>query len=266
MSIDQVPLHFASGSRWACLRELCGRDEQVIEGTGTVEAIRLIDRLLVAASGAEMGPGKAKELTTADRDRLLAAIYRRTYGSRIESTVHCHICDAPFDIDFSLEALLRHLDSETAQIQSEKGSDGVFNLPDGRCFRLPTGEDEYAVLGMATEKAERILLERCLVEGDPTKDPEVLQRAMKELAPVLDLDMEARCPECDQQQTVHFDIQYYLLYMLRQEQKQLALEVHRLATAYGWSLNEILGLPRSMRKTYVKLVESELDSRRSRGL
>jgi len=260
MSIDQVPLNFLPDSTWASLRELCGHDEQSIAGTGTVGVICLLDRLLVATSGTDMGPGKARVLTAADRDRLLAAIYIRTYGSRIAGSVHCNNCDAPFDIDFSLEELLSHTYEGTNPINVEKEHDGALKLPDGRRFRLPTGEDECAVLGMSPEEAERELLKRCMLEGDQTRDTESLQRTMKDLAPLLDLDMEARCPECNTQQMVHFDIQHYLFSALRQEQKQLALEVHRLATAYGWSLNEILQLPRSSRRTYVALVESELDS------
>ncbi len=113
---------------------------------------------------------------------------------------------------------------------------------------------------MSPEEAEGELLKRCVLEGDPTGDTESLQRTMKDLAPLLDLDLEAHCPECNTQQMVHFDMQHYLFSALRQEQKQLALEVHRLATAYRWSLNEILQLSRSLRRTYVALVESELDS------
>jgi len=262
MSINRVTLNFADDSMWAYLREICGSDEQSVEGTGTVEAIRLLDRLLVAVSGTHIGPGQAAKLTTADRDWLLAAVYMKTYGSRIESTVNCAECKAPYDMDFSLEELISHVDSEAHQM--EESSDGVFKSPDGYRFRLPTGEDECAVLGMSPEEAEKALLERCVVESNQDYDPEALQRAMRDIAPVLDMDMDARCPECDHQQTVHFDIQYYLLYRLQQEKRQLAWEVHRLARAYGWSLNEILGLPRSVRRMYVDLVESEIESQRRR--
>lgn len=262
MSHVLVPVYFFPASNWSCLRELCGHDEQSVEGTGTLEAIRLLDRLMVSVSGTDIGPGKAKKLTTADRDRLLAAIYMRTYGSRVESTIHCNNCNAPFDIDFSLEELVNNLNSETDAIKAEKSQDGVFKLPDGRSVRLPTGEDEFAVWGMSYEEAENTLLERCVVDGDPTRKPEKVQCAMKDLAPIMDLEIEARCPECDQTQLVHFNIQYFLLYTLMAEQKQLALEVHRLAVSYAWSQNEILELPRSIRRNYVALVESELDSNR----
>ena len=85
---------------------------------------------------------------------------------------------------------------------------------------------------------------------------------MEALAPVLDVDLDAHCPACNNDQAFHFDMEYYLLGALQQERNQVALEVHRLARAYGWRLKEILELPRSMRKTYVSLVESEIDAQR----
>lgn len=260
MSNKLVPLYFTPGGAWVFLREISGYDEQLVEDTGTIDAIRLLDRLMDAVPGTDIGPGKAKVLTTADRDRLLAAVYMRAYGSRIESTVHCINCNAPFDLDFSLDEMVNHLNSETDTIKAEKGLDGTFKLPDGRTFRLPTGEDECAVLGLSLMEAENEMLKRCIVKGDPARDAESLQNIMKEMAPTLDLNLEALCPECQREQMVHFDIQCFLLSTIKQEQKQLAYEVHRVAGAYGWSLSEILELPRSLRRAFVELVESEQES------
>ncbi len=258
MSITQIPLRFSSGRTFVCLRELCGHDEQSVDGIGASDAILLLDRLLVASAGMDITPGKASEISIADRDSLLAAIYIRYYGSYIRSTITCVDCEQPFDIDFSLEKLVKHIHSNANGNKIKKGTDGHFQLPDGQRFRLPTGEDEFAVSGMPPEEAAITLTKRCVFDSNPAEDNEPLQKAMKEVAPVLDLDMDAGCPECGRQQTVHFDIQYYLLHTMIEGKKQIALEVHRLATAYGWRLNEILDLPRSLRKTYVSLVESEL--------
>ncbi|MCP5107883.1 MAG: hypothetical protein GY950_31130 [bacterium] len=277
MSINQVPLYFAPGSRWAGLRELCGSDEQSVSGTGTIDAIRLLDRLLVAepgvpvdgpgvpvdGPGTAVGPGKAKELTAADRDRVLAAIYMHTYGSRIKSSFNCSSCDAPLDIDFSLEDVLESLHTGTGidNTIAEKGPDGTFKLGNGLHFRLPTGEDECEVLGMLPQEAEAALLARCILDGGSKAKQKKLQDTMRDIAPLLDMDLDLNCSECQTLQRVHFDIQSYLLTTIKLEQKQFVVEVHRLACAYGWGLNEILGLSRSSRKAFVALVESELGYR-----
>jgi hypothetical protein len=255
MLTDYVALRLVPGGAWVGLRELCGHDEDAVRGTDTVTAIRLLDRLLVDGPGTTIGSGRVASLTASDRDRILAAVYGRTYGPRIESTAHCHHCGEPFDLDFSLQELLDGMQEQPVATVGE-GS-GVFQLPDGRRFRLPTGEDECAVLHLTPAKAEQELLARCVVEGDPADDLEAVQKAMQAIGPVLDVDLEARCPECGEMQLVHFDIQSYLLSALQAERGRLAREVHRLATVYNWSLQEILALSRSQRRMYVALVEAE---------
>ena len=105
------------------------------------------------------------------------------------------------------------------------------------------------------------LLNRCQVEGPPIEGDEeagaVVQEAMATTAPILKKDLTAVCPECATQQNFNFDVQYYLLSALLAERSRLTLEVHCLATAYGWSLSEILGLPRSQRRRLVELVNSQ---------
>ncbi len=249
---------------WATLREICGHDEQDMGGLGTMEAIHLLDRLLVNDPGSNVVSGTAKKLPTAERDRLLAEIYSRTYGSTIESTVMCRKCKAPFDVGFDLGALLDHLARNVKHAHTQQEHDGVFTLPEGTCFRLPTGEDECAVLEIEPDRAINVLLQRCVINRQTQDDPDAIERAMEEAAPLLDLDMDARCPECGEQQVVHFDIQYFLLTALGSGKKLLAREVDRLARTYGWSLNEILSLPRSVRLMYVDLADTG-SSVRQRG-
>jgi hypothetical protein len=258
MSTDYVTLALVPGGAWAGLRELCGYDEESVEGTDTVTAIQLLDHLLVDRPGTTIGPGNAAKLTATDRDRLLAAIYARTYGSRIESTIQCLYCNEPFDLDFDLYEILDGLDAAKGTMATEETKD-VFTLPDGRQFRLPTGEDEFAVCHLPADKAESELLARCLLKNNLGVESEDIQAAMQEIAPVLDLELNALCPECGRSQHVRFDMQSYLLSALAAERVQLTLEVHRLAMAYGWNLQDILALPRSQRRTYVALVENEIE-------
>lgn len=264
MSTYQVPLRFMPDCRWASLRDICGHDEQDAGGLGTLEAIRLLDRLVMDAPGSNVRPGKAKELPTAERDRLLAEIYSRTYGKTVESTVTCRKCQALFDVRFVLGALLDHLSRNVKHAHAQQGHDGVFTLPEGTCFRLPTGEDECAVLEMEPDRAFSVLLRRCVINRQIPDDPDAIERAMEEAAPLLDLDMDTRCPECGERQTVHFDIQHFLLTALGRGKKLLAREVDRLARTYGWSLSEILSLPRNVRLMYVDLVDTG-SSVRQRG-
>lgn len=261
--MEGASLSFVQTGVGIWLRELSGREEQAVRGTTLVDALRLLDGVLAEQPGRRAGPSMAASLTAADRDRLLAMVYLRTYGPQIRCTLRCTRCRSPFKIHFSLHDLLAFLDPDEKDLQGlERLADGSFQLQDGRHFRLPTGEDECAVFDLPPAEAEKALLQRCLIEeGDLAESAESsVQAAMETVAPLVDLVLDAYCPECGTEQSVHFDIQHYLLSALLQERRQLAVEVHRLASVYGWSLNEILDLPRSQRRALVELIESERSS------
>ncbi|HMG73689.1 MAG TPA: hypothetical protein VK582_09320 [Pyrinomonadaceae bacterium] len=258
MSADQVSSELARWPFRVQLRELNGFDEQSVCRTDTATAISLLDRLLMRGAGSVSEDFKAINLTASERDRLLACVYEQTFGPRIESTSYCNLCQSPFDLTFTIESLLAAFDpssSSTATATPER--DGAFRLPGGLRFRLPTGADELAAAGLPLKEAELVLLKRCVLDSEEDIDPEAVQQAMSDLAPVLDVDLNAECPECGAKQSVRFDVQFYLLRALEQQRKQIAREVHRLAVAYGWSLNEILGLSRSQRKAFVEFIEAE---------
>jgi hypothetical protein len=257
MSFYPSIVQFTPGILRVHLREINGRDELAVENLGTPGAIQLLDRLLVHPHDADAP--RAETFVTADRDRLLAAVYKQTFGSRIESSVHCRHCTTLFDLDFSLDDLVSHSQPEGDRDTFPAQTDGVFALESGIRFRLPTGEDENALYGLQTGQMEQVLIERCLLEGDPATDGGKIQQAMEQIAPVLQMEMVAQCPECEKEQSVHFDMQSFLLTRLKQGQKQVTLEIHRLAATYHWSHAEILDLPRNMRRRYVDLIESELD-------
>ncbi len=74
---------------------------------------------------------------------------------------------------------------------------------------------------------------------------------------MLDLEVDAPCPECGHANTLHFGIQQMLLGALTGERPRLLGEVHVLARAYGWGLGDILGLPRVDRRAFVGLIERD---------
>lgn len=259
MSADRVPLRFGSPVHTLRLRGLRGEDEEAIvdADAGTAAALALIDALIL--SGVDERPPRGAELTTADRDRVLAAIYIRAFGARISSSVRCVQCEARFDVDFSLRDLMRDADEAV-----ERGTDAVVRLSDGRRYRLPTGADERAAL--ASDDPAAALLNACALDGVKQEDGATVPALMQKVAPLLDVDLDATCPECSTKQSLRFDVQSYLLAALRAEEAQLLREVHRLAVTYGWSRAEILALPRERRRSHAALIEAATRlSRRARA-
>lgn len=260
--MDHVQLKHSPGCRTAALREITGIEEQQVSGTTTIDAVQLLEHLLVDIPGSLQRDNLVK-LTACDRDRLLAAIYRRIYGNRVNSSAICAACGEVFDLHFNLADLIDSLFAsfETQPIQTQP--DGSCLLPEGIGFRLPTAEDELAVIGLSPEDVETLLLQRCMLTHD-TRETEKdvdegfltkIQSAMAAAAPLVAAELDATCPECSHLQQVHFDLQYFLLQALCHDRNQLMCDLHILAAAYGWGLNEILGLARSQRKSLVAMVE-----------
>jgi hypothetical protein len=242
-----VPLYLTPGCTGIFLRQMRGLEEINIGRSDTATALELLESMLDKDAEAV----KATSIVTADRDRILAAIYQDLYGSKIESTVSCRHCREQFDVDFSLTTLLTQLHPG----KTELPKNGLYETANGVVYRLPTGADEMkAILTEETDPAQA-LLAQCLVDRADLAKADMVEEAMATLAPVMNLEMQAICPECAREQNVRFDMQTFLLVRLKKERPRLLYEIHRIASSYHWSQQEILQLPRTLRKQYVELIE-----------
>jgi len=205
----------------------------------------LIDRLMLC------GARSAARLTAFERDRILAGVYWRLYGDRIESTLVCSVCSRPFELVFSL----RDMVARSTPVMTPAG-DGTYSTSEGLHFRLPTGEDELSVLDLPAEEAVRELLRRCVL-APATFDAAAVQDAMEKAAPILDVDINTSCAECGAPVSVRFDLQSYLLQSIIQDRRRLWRETHVLAAAYRWSLDEIMSLTRADRGSLVAMIEAD---------
>jgi hypothetical protein len=232
------------------VRPLCGHHELPIGADDTRTGIALLDALIDGPQSA------ADTLTTPERDRLLAEVWRRTYGPRVQSSPRCTGCERPFDVDFDIDALMAAVWPAVPPRRMELA---------GRAWRIPNGVDELAIAGLDGEGAALALARRCVLDGTETDAEEAAAfvAALEENAPLLDLELEARCPECGHRNEVGFRLQTFLLRALRQERSSLLAQVHRIAAAYGWPLADILSLERETRLKLVALIEADAAARRA---
>ena len=241
------------------LREICGNDELALPGVDTRSAISLLERLLQPAAASGQGAeALAHAMSAADRDALLAILHRRCWGDRIVSTLHCRACGAPFDLSFTLSELQLQLHERGVEWLREKSSQETWRAP-----VPPSGAQEIAAADLAGEgRAEAALhtliyADEALAAEDARPTVDELAVAMENAAPILDVGLDAQCAECGHAQQAHFDVQSFVLQRLLNERELLMHEIHTLATGYGWTLSEILGLPRSTRRSFVQLLSQE---------
>jgi hypothetical protein len=234
------------------LRELSGNDVLAIDADDTRAALRLLERLF--EPGAD-----PRELTAPERDRVLAEVYVRNYGDRIQSEPRCGKCGVKFDVDFRL--------SELVESTWPTAPPRRLDIDEVRYLRVPNGGDELAVRGLPGSGALEALAARCTrarTSDSPSSSPipvAEMSTLLEQTAPVLDLELGAGCPECLAHNDLGFRIQSYLLQRLLAERRQLPRQLDRLARAYGWSATEILSLPRTTRMELVELAGDDATGR-----
>ncbi|MDT8999138.1 hypothetical protein RQP53_07645 [Paucibacter sp. APW11] len=243
----------------ARLREPTGSDELALTGVDTAAGVAWLAALLEGAS--------APELSASDRDALFAAQHRAIWGDRIVSTLDCAACHSRFDLSFQLSALQREIaaSADSTEATSQPGalakSRSLHDAQTQRHWQLSTAADEVLALQWGQEHGRALLA--ALARGDLSSlDEAELERAgdlpealiaaaaarLEALAPLLDIDLDADCPECGCGHRVRFDIQSWVLQRVIDERPQLLADLHALAAGYGWSFAEISALPRSLRR------------------
>jgi hypothetical protein len=216
-----------------------------------------VDRPLVLLQHASRAllPDVAGGWTVGRRDAGLIDLCELTFGPVATGTAPCTRCGLPVEISFPLAA-----------IRTDHGDAGLrleLVLDDGRrvSFRLPTSADlRNASQCRTAEDGARMLAAGCLLEGRSADDApladsviDALGSAMAELDPQSDVSLEARCPACEAELTVNFDVADYVWRRVAMAGRELIFDVHQLAAAYGWSEAEILAIPAGRRHRYLEL-------------
>jgi hypothetical protein len=133
-------------------------------------------------------------------------------------------------------------------------------------FRLASAGDLADAAG-CTDPAEasRLLLRRCVLaarRGDEPIPPDQLPAELvaaldAELArrdPLADLRLSIACPGCRRSFELALDPAALYWSELAERARRLLSDVHRLASAYGWTEPEILGIHPVRRAAYLELV------------
>ncbi|MFC5218302.1 hypothetical protein [Streptomyces coerulescens] len=195
-------------------------------------------------------------LPVGEREADLFALRRALFGERMQVRLGCAACGE--DMEFDLDA------GEFARSLGGPGDSLVRVEQDGWDveFRLPGVADLTAAARTADPRAA--LLARCLVSaardgsavaaGDlPVPVQRRIAEAVEAADPGADVTLNIACPECGAATRAELDIASYLWTELDAWARDLLLDVHLLATSYGWSEPEILALSPLRRRYYLEL-------------
>ncbi|MER5460060.1 hypothetical protein ABT010_05090 [Streptomyces sp. NPDC002668] len=218
--------------------------------------------LLHRAARPGAGTDELLSMPVGEREADLFALRRALFGERMQVRVECASCGEA--MEFDLDATLLGARTRTP--------DGPLRVEEDEWvveFRLPTVAD-LAAAGAVPDPAaaRRLLVARCTVsavrggEAIPSERlasllPERVQQRLAETAadadPAADVTLNVACPECGEATPAELDITSYLWTELDTWARDLMLDVHLLATAYGWNEPEILALSPLRRRYYLEL-------------
>ncbi len=214
------------------------------------------------------------DICAVDRDRVLPENFFRelSVGKRIECLLvlalggagdtlrfpfKCSGCGADLELELTL--------TEIAAFQNEADQVEVVSVDlSGRRleFHKLSGRDHESVgeaafsdeLAAATEIIGRLALNADAVERLAAREIEVIESAMEEADPLVNFNCRIECGECGQANDHEIDLFETALDMLRRAQRRLVLSVHRIASKYHWSEQEIFAVPEWRRQQYLELI------------
>ncbi len=218
-----------------------------------------LDRALLLVAAAEPGVNWADQ-PLGRRDARLLALRCDWFGPRLDAVQACPACGQSMNLSVDLQALLRSSPAGDAGMPDGPADATVVEAAGAR-FRLVTTRDLAALAAGApdVESAANMLLNRLALAGPPTTNWSPEQRATIEAAldatdPLAHVTLQACCEQCGHVWPAELDIAAALWAELADRAKDAIAQVHVLASAYGWSEEQVLTLTPARRQLYLQQV------------
>jgi hypothetical protein len=216
---------------------------------------------LLAAACPERSRDQWARASIGQRDVRLIRLQDELFGSRLETEVTCPRCGQRLDVEFSTH----DIGAETAPPCPDDGSRMEVQGYQVN-YRHPTSLDLLPEVGGSAPPERETLLRNCIatahradgttVETD-TLPEAVVTAVLEDMArtdPMADVRVGLSCADCGHEWSAPFDIVAYLWTEVDEWAQRMMLEIHSLASAYGWSEREILRLSARRRRLYLDLV------------
>ena len=189
------------------------------------------------------------------RNAALAELRCASFGSRLQGWTACQRCGEKLEVEVD------------GRLLAGEGADPTLPAAEsivvkGQAFRLPTSRDlARAVREGDAALAARRLLETCCLEtrGTTVWSDAELEEIGDRLAaadPQAETRLALRCPACDNEWEETLDLINFLWREIEARARRVLGEIHTLASAYGWSEAEIMGLSERRRALYLELVRA----------
>lgn len=240
---------------------------EVASGGGSTSArvSQILFNALASLAGEPVTLDAVRQLSVGDRQYLMRALARHIDDAPVWITAGCGRCAEAFDVLVAMAELPVKAAGKGYPVSCYASSLGELRL------RVPNGEDQEAIAGLAGDAALTALAARLITDatGGPVEiaalaadELPVLERVIEDMAPEVATEMLTHCPQCQTENRVPLNPYYGTQHPL----EALFADIHVIASRYHWSEGDILALPRRRRQTYLAMIDrgrnmmSELNS------
>src|SRR4051794_25445689 len=180
-------------------------------------------------------------------NRALAELRCAAFGPGLQGWIACAECGEKLEFQMDGRAMLSAREGSTERVTVK-----------GRSYRLPTARDLARVAREPdAQNAAVKLLEICSLDGDAVagwsaEDVEAAEQSLAQADPMAETRLAMECPKCGKQWDETLDLASFVWAEIEARAKRLLVEIHSLASAYGWTEREILSLSESRRAGYLE--------------
>jgi hypothetical protein len=239
----------AFGDRLADLElELSGPDP----GRVVAEVLRVCG---VAPSGEALDQEWLLDRSLGERLAALLALAAGDGREPFLAVMRCVACGETLEAPLAVGDLLAYQARAASPPRLELRLDDQHALG----LRLPTARDleRWRERGTPAEGMARELLrtDAALPEPLPHEWLAAIESTLAAADPLVDFELSIDCPVCATRARYALDLQELALARLRETRAALLACVHRLASAYHWTEEQIFAVPPSRRRLYLAMIE-----------
>jgi hypothetical protein len=220
-------------------------------------ALHPLDRGLLALNAVDPS-ADAADWPIGRRNRALAQLRTACFGPALCGWTECPQCHEQLEFEWDARGFGANAPCECSEPILAKG----------RAFRLPTSRD---LAQIATETDPRTaairLMGQCSLDTRvdaenqtsfewTEEDIDVLGEQMALADPLAEVALHFDCPGCSAAFDERLDLAEFVWAEIEGQAKRLLLDVHTLASAYGWSEAEIVSLAPARREFYLAMVRA----------
>jgi hypothetical protein len=218
--------------------------------------------MMLSAALADTDPAQLGAVSIAERNLMLLHLHSLSFGPTLRVFGVCPRCGAQLEFAVPVTEMTAHLEGQAA--------DPIAWTEDGRHYQLrPVTTDDLAATLDAPDldTAQELLLTRCLQVSPPVGTEQVslspawpasstVQLRFDQLHSVAEMRCTVECPSCSCREVLDFDIARFLWTEVQSAARRLLGEIHELASAYGWSEHDIVGMSPTRRRAYLELLSA----------